>query len=93
MQLKPNKTILEGSVTRVVPAGDGWGANIEFTVAQSRAAKGFQDFLGAEPGATLTIFAAEPQIVEAGKKYVLTTSCRGGPGGERVILENARPVI
>jgi len=90
MRIKPNKTILKGTVARVVPASDGWGANVEFVVETSESAAGFSDFLQAKPGAVLTIFSAEPNAVEAGRAYTLTTSVLGGPHGERVVIEDAR---
>ena len=90
MRTMPNKTILEGQVTRVDRAPDGWGADVEFTVERSQPAKGFPDFLQVEPGASLTIFAAEPDAVQPGRSYTLTTSVVGGPHGERVVVESAR---
>jgi hypothetical protein len=88
MQIKPNKTILKGKVSRVDRAADGWGANVEFSVDNSAAAEGFSDFLQAQPGSVVTIFAAEPDAIEVGKDYTLTTSVRGGPKGERVVIES-----
>jgi hypothetical protein len=91
MQIKPNKTILEGKVSRVDRAADGWGANVEFAVDKSTPAEGFSDFVQAEPGSVVTVFAAEPHAIEAGKTYTLTASVLGGPEGERVVIENVRP--
>ena len=91
MQIKPNQTILEGKVRRVERAADGWGANVEFTVEQEHAAEGYSDFLQAKPGSVVTVFAAEPDAVEVGKTYTLTTSVLGGPRGERVVIENVQP--
>jgi len=88
MQIKPNKTILQGTVSRVERAADGWGANVEFSVDKSAAAEGFSDFLQAQPGSVVTIFAAEPDAIEVGKDYTLTTSVLGGPKGERVVIES-----
>ena len=87
-QIKPNKTILHGKVSRVDRAADGWGANVEFSVEKSAAAEGFSDFLQAKPGSVVTVFTAEPDAIEVGKDYTLTTSVRGGPRGERVVIES-----
>ena len=87
MQIKPNKTILHGRVSRVDRAADGFGADVEFSVEKSAAAEGFPDFLQAKPGTVVTVFAAEPDAIEVGKDYNLTTSVRGGPRGERVVIE------
>ena len=91
MRIKPNKTILEGKVRRVERAADGWGANVQFAVEKSKPAEGFSDFLQAEPGSVVTVFAAEPDAIEAGKTYTLTASVLGGPQGERVIIEKVDP--
>ncbi len=91
MRIKPNKTLLEGKVNRVDRAPDGWGANVEFQVDNSAPAAGFSDFLQAKPGSVVTIFSAEPDAVQAGKAYKLTTSVLGGPRGERVVIEDAQP--
>jgi len=90
MRIKPNKTILEGRVSRIDPATDGWGANLEITVENSHPAAGFQDFLQAQPGSVVTAFSAEPDAVEAGKSYTLTTCVLGGPKGERLIVEDVQ---
>lgn len=87
MRIKPNKTIVEGRVKQVRRAADGFGADVDFEVGKSEAAEGYSDFLGAAPGSTITLFAALPEEIEAGKDYRLTTSVSGGPGGERVVIE------
>ena len=91
MRIKPNRTILEGKVDAVERAADGWGAEVHVTVQNSRAADGSADFLQAKPGSVIKVFAAEPDALEAGKTYRLTTSVSGGPSGERVVLEKADP--
>jgi hypothetical protein len=91
MQIKPNKTILKGKVERVERAPDGWGAHVDIAVKRSAAAEGYADFLQAEPGSVVRLFAADPQGIEVGKTYSLTTSVLGGPRGERVVIEDVRP--
>lgn len=89
MRIMPNKSILEGKVCSVHEAADGWGATVEVAVAHCSPAEGCQDFLQAEPGSTVTVFTADPHLVEAGRTYSLTTSVLGGPGGERVVVQDA----
>jgi hypothetical protein len=91
MRIKPNKTILEGTVQRVERAADGWGAHVDVAVNKSSAAEGFEDFLQAAPGSVVTVFAAEPDAIEPGKSYTITTSVSGGPQGERVVVEAMKP--
>ncbi|SFU93723.1 hypothetical protein SAMN02799631_03270 [Methylobacterium sp. 174MFSha1.1] len=90
MQLRPNKTVIEGQATSVDPAPDGWGANVEFAVERSRPADGFTDFLGAAPGSTVKMFTAEPEAVQPGRSYTVTASVLGGPRGERVVIQDAQ---
>jgi hypothetical protein len=91
MQIKPNKTILKGKVERVERAADGWGAHVDIAVKKSSAAEGHADYLQAKPGSVVRVFAADPEAVEVGKTYSLTTSVLGGPRGERVVIEDVRP--
>lgn len=91
MRIKPNKSLLKGKVRRVERAADGWGANVEIAVEASATAEGYADFLQAAPGSVVTAFATEPEAIEVGKSYTFTTSVSGGPQGERVIVQNAKP--
>lgn len=90
MRIKPNKVVLEGRVERIVPAADGFGAEIELRVKATRPASGFEDFLGAAPGETVTLFAAEPEKLAEGKSYRIAASVHGGPDGERAVIETAQ---
>ena len=90
MRIKPNKTIVEGRISRVERAADGIGAEIEIEVDSSRSARGHDDFIGAKPGAKLKMFAAVPEEIEAGGRYRLTASLLGGPRGERVVVQSAK---
>lgn len=92
MQIKPNRTMMQATIKEIVPDPDGFGANLEVLVERSEAAPGFEDFIGAQPGATLTIFAPDIALIELGDSYALTTSLLGGPDGERVVLERAEKV-
>lgn len=90
MRIKPNRSVIEGRVESISPAPDGYGANVAIVVEKAEPAKGYEDFLKAAPGSVVTVFAAEPEAVEEGKTYRLTTSVLGGPRGERVVLEKAQ---
>lgn len=92
MQLHPNKSVLDARVVRVTRAADGVGADVVVDVRACRAADGFEDFIGAAVGAELTLFAAEPEAVEAGASYRFTARVLGGPNNERIVIEAAEPV-
>jgi hypothetical protein len=90
MRIKPNRTIVEGRIRSIERAADGVGAEVEIEVEHSRAGEGHEDFIGAKAGTKLKMFAAIPEQLETGRRYKLTASLLGGPGGERVIVESAR---
>ena len=89
MMLRPNKSVIEGKVKRVKRAADGIGADIVVDVQACKSADDFDDFIGAKPGAELTLFTADPEAIEAGKSYRLTARVLGGPNGERMVVEAA----
>lgn len=92
MQIMPNKTVLTGTVNKVVAAADGWGAELDVTVHKSSPVKGYADFLGTEPGASLKLFVADSEQLRPGQDYRLTATVLGGPTGERIVVEAARPL-
>lgn len=90
MRIKPNKSILEGRISKIERAADGIGADLEIEVERSKSAEGHEDFIGARAGTKVKMFAAAPEELEAGRRYKLTASVLGGPGGERVVVESAK---
>lgn len=90
MLLRPNKSLIEGTVKRVTRAADGVGADVVVDVHGCKATDDLDDFICAEPGAELTLFTAEPDTIESGKSYRLTTRVLGGPNGERMVIEAAK---
>jgi hypothetical protein len=91
MILHPNKSLIDGKVKSVKRAADGVGADVVVEVQECTPADDLEDFIGAKPGAELTLFTAEPDAIEAGKSYRLTTRVLGGPNGERMVVEAAEP--
>lgn len=91
MLLRPNKSLIEGKVKRVKRASDGVGADVTVSVLECKSTDDLDDFIGAEPGTELTLFTAEPDAIEAGKSYRLTTRVLGGPNGERMVIEGVAP--
>jgi hypothetical protein len=90
VQIMPNRSVIRGRALRVIPAADGWGAEVDFAVEASRAVPGEPDFLGAAEGSTIRLFAADAEAIEAGKAYTLTVSVLGGPGGERTVVRGIK---
>ena len=90
MMLQPNKTILEGRFTEIVPRSDGFGADLEFFVIKSQAARGFDDFLRAPANSTIRLFSADTRGLRTGTAYRLTVTVLGGPQGERAVIESAQ---
>lgn len=90
MMIRPNKSVIDGTVKRIARATDGIGAEVVVDVQACKGADDLDDFIGAEPGAELTLFTTEPETLESGKAYRLTTRVLGGPHGERFVIEHAR---
>lgn len=91
MIIRPNKSLIDAKVKRIARAADGIGADVVVDVEACKGAADFDDFIGAEPGAELTLFTAEPDTLERGKAYRLTTRVLGGPHGQRIVIEDAQP--
>ena len=91
MLLRPNKSLIEAKVKRVKRSADGVGADVVVDVLDCKSTDNLDDFIGAKPGAELTLFTAEPDTIEAGRSYRLTTRVLGGPNGERMVVEAAEP--
>lgn len=91
MRLRPNKSLIKGTVKRVNRAPDGVGADVVVDVVECKSAGELDDFIAAQPGDELTLFTADPEAIEAGKTYQLTTKVLGGPNGERLVVEAAEP--
>ena len=89
--LRPNKSLIEGTVKRVKRAADGIGADVVVDVRECKATDDLDDFIGAKPGEELTLFTAEPDTIEAGTSYRLKARVLGGPHGERMVIESAEP--
>ena len=49
MNLRPNKSVIEGRVKRVKPMADGVGADVVVDVLECKAADDLEDFIGASP--------------------------------------------
>jgi len=90
MMIRPNKSVIDGKVKRIARATDGIGGEVVVDVQDCKAADNFEDFIGAEPGTELTLFTTEPETLENGKAYRLTTRVLGGPHGERFVIEDAQ---
>jgi len=83
MIIKPNNTLVEGTVRKVTRCADGWGADIEFEVSRNLAGDPSRDFVRAKAGEILKVFAARPENLEEGASFQLETSRLAGPHGSR----------
>src|SRR5688500_8778470 len=90
MMIRPNKSLIDGTVKRIARAADGMGADVVVDVQEWKGAHNFDDFIGAEPSTELTLFTTEPDTLESGKAYRLTARVLGGPHGERFVIEAAQ---
>ena len=93
MLIKPNETTLKGRVTRVDVADDGFGGNVSFEITEVPKGNASPDFIGASPGGTLRLFAAEPHSVQQGGLYSVTASMIGDARGQRLVMRSARKLV
>ena len=84
MQLKPNETFLEGVVTDI-RAVEGRAAVLVFDVQKTIATDIASDFVGALPGETVQLYAADAQIYTVGGRYKISAALVGGPNHELLI--------
>ena len=89
MLIRPNHATLEGEVLGVARHADGFGADVRLKVLANVSADRERDFTGAVSGQVLTLFAAVPEALRRGKRYRIDAIVRGGPLGERVVIEHA----
>jgi hypothetical protein len=89
MQIKENKTIVEGKVQHIVPSPDGWGVEADVEVESTRPSAGYEDFLGAEPGSTIRVFAPDPDVLVEGQTRRMSITVLGGPKGSRAVVQSS----
>lgn len=92
MRIRPNRTVLEGEVLSLARCADGVGAEVTLRVEANLGAGSSDDLTGAQPGDTLSVFAAVPEALCAGQRYRLQASVLGGPAGERIVIAQAQPL-
>lgn len=92
MLVKPNRTLLRGKVRAIRPEADGWGAEVDLEVEENLSASEDEDFLRPQPGALLTVFAAEPGRLRVGDAVRVQASLNAGPFGGRAVLETVEPL-
>lgn len=92
MQIKPNRTVLEGEVLQIRRMPDGFGADVTLRVEANLTAGHEDDCSGAQTGETLIVFAAAPEALRKGGRYRIEAKVHGGPKGERVVVGKADPI-
>lgn len=90
MNMKPNKTVIEGVVRAIHPASGGIGHEVEVQVDANLSSKG-EDFIQPSKGDVLSLYATEPPATQVGQKVVAHARLLGGPGMERMVLESVSP--
>ena len=89
MRLHANRSRVEGTVLRIARSDDGFGAEVEFAVSRCDHVAGSADFIGAQPGQQLTLFAAVPEALSVGGRFRQAITALGGPGGQRLVVQSA----
>lgn len=88
VQLKENKTIVEGTVERLFPSPDGWGADADVLVEKIIPSSD-ESFLKTKPGAILRVFIPDPDAVRVGHARRMSITVLGGPKGSRAVVQDS----
>src|SRR5256885_14771103 len=83
MLVKPNKTVLEGTVRAIVPASDGQGHEIDIKVYRNLSRGRSDHFIHPAEGQSLILFAAQAPDVTIGDRLRVQPGLLAGPFGQR----------
>ena len=91
MQVRPNRTTVEGLAEGVAVAADGVGAEVVIRVDRNLSVAA-DDFIRPAVGGRLTVFTGDPKLCVAGTGYRFRLRLNAGPSGQRVVVEAADPL-
>jgi hypothetical protein len=91
MLVKPNKTVVRGTVRAIRREPDGWGAEVDLEVDRNESPSSDLDFLRPAAGSVLKVFAAEPEKLHVGDRVRIQASLAAGPFGGRAVIESVEP--
>ena len=93
MQVKPNKTVVQGEVCSIRPEPSGWGAEVHLRVLRNESPSHDDDFLRPEEGSTLKLFTSEAtQEMRVGETIRAVARLNAGPTGSRAVLQRFEPI-
>ena len=92
MLAKPNRTMIEGIVRRVVAAADGIGHEVEIEVRRNLSEGKSDDFLQPEKGKNMQLFSADVPAANVGDVVRARARLLAGPFGGRTVLEQMEPL-
>jgi hypothetical protein len=87
MLIKPNKTVIEGTVRAIKPAAEGEGHEVEIQVDRNLSLGSTDDFIQPAEGKSLRLFAAESPKAAIGDRVRVRARLLAGPFGGRKIVE------
>jgi len=92
MQVRPNKTIVEGKVCAIQPEKSGHGVEVQLEVSRNVSPKAEDDFLRPAKGDVLRLFASGAEDLTLGAHVRVHARLLAGPFGERNVLERVDPM-
>lgn len=88
MLVTPNQSVFQGRVCAIRAEADGWGGDVELLVTKNESPSRERDFLRLEPGAVVTIFAADLEQLRVGAAVRVRANLTAGPFGGRAVAES-----
>ena len=85
--IRPNKTVIEGTVQSIAPAPNGQGHDVIIQVDRNLSHGSSDDFIQPADGQLLHLFAAETPKAGIGDRVRVQARLLAGPFGSRSVLE------
>lgn len=91
MIVRPNQTIVEGSVRSSRPAPDGRGTELILDVQKNLSPNESEDFIRPKEGESLALYCNETPPVKEGMNVRVEATYLAGPRGGRNIAKSIKP--
>lgn len=92
MLIRPNETMITGTIRDIQPAEDGIGGEVKIEIHSNDSPNPQKDFLRLSSGNLVTVFTSNPAKLQVGSTVQATLELAAGPFSQRTVLRNASAV-